>query len=139
MAADASHSFLSGGVPVPSIGASGAIAGVLGGFMALYPYNKVKIFYWLFAIVYGTFLIPAWIFLGLWFFKEVLSNFLLVGSSFGAGIALGAHIGGFAAGAVWAWAFWGWNRGPDLDEEHEVGPRSRVIVAPSMRSGVESQ
>ncbi len=135
IAADASHSFLSGHVPVPSLGASGAIAGVLGAFMALYPFNRVKIFYWLFVVFHGTFLLSSWIFLGLWFLKEVLSNFLLGGSDLGGGIAFGAHVGGFAAGAVWAWAFWGWNRGPDLDEEHEVGPRSRVIVAPTMQVG----
>ena len=75
---------------VPMIGASGAVAGVLGGYMMLYPHARVVTFVaipflWHFADV------PAWLFLGLWF----LGQFLLPS---GSGIAWMAHVGGFLAG-----------------------------------------
>ena len=74
----------------PMIGASGAIAGVLGGYVMLYPRARIVTlvvipFLWHFVDV------PAWIFLGLWF----LSQFLI---GAGSGVAWMAHVGGFLAG-----------------------------------------
>jgi membrane associated rhomboid family serine protease len=72
--------------PAPMIGASGAIAGVLGGYVLLYPRAKiVTLLLWFLVDV------PAWIFLGIWF----VSQFYL---GEGSGVAWMAHVGGFLAG-----------------------------------------
>jgi len=71
---------------VPMIGASGAIAGVLGGYVMLYPRARIL------TLLFWTFVdIPAWVYLGIWF----LSQFLL---GAGSGVAWMAHVGGFLAG-----------------------------------------
>jgi membrane associated rhomboid family serine protease len=74
----------------PMIGASGAIAGVLGGYILLYPQARVRSLWILFVFI-TTVRIPAWILLGLWF----LSQFLTPSQS---GVAWVAHVGGFLAG-----------------------------------------
>jgi len=78
---------------IPMIGASGAIAGVLGAYFLLYPLAHVRtlIFFFFFVQVVS---IPALIFLGLWFIYQIIS------SGAGSGIAWYAHIGGFVAGVV---------------------------------------
>ncbi len=71
---------------VPMIGASGAIAGVLGGYVMLYPRARIV------TLLFWTFVdIPAWVYLGIWF----LSQFLI---DAGSGVAWMAHVGGFLAG-----------------------------------------
>ncbi len=78
---------------VPIIGASGAIAGVLGAYFLLFP--RAKIFTLVFLVVFVTVIkIPAVIFLGLWFLIQILS----VGVE--SGVAWYSHIGGFIAGAL---------------------------------------
>jgi membrane associated rhomboid family serine protease len=74
----------------PMIGASGAIAGVLGGYLMLYPRAKVETLV-LIPFLWPVIDLPAWIFLGIWFF----SQFLLPN---GSGVAWMAHVGGFLAG-----------------------------------------
>jgi membrane associated rhomboid family serine protease len=74
----------------PMIGASGAVAGVLGGYVLLYPRASIVTFMPI-PFLFNLVDIPAWIFLGLWF----LSQFLL---GAGSGIAWMAHVGGFLAG-----------------------------------------
>ncbi len=79
---------------VPTIGASGAIAGVMGAYFLLFP--KSKILTVIPIIIIPFFIeIPAFIFLGLWFLLQFLNA---TGSAAGAGIAWWAHIGGFIAG-----------------------------------------
>jgi len=79
---------------VPTIGASGAIAGVMGAYFLLYP--KSRILTVIPIIIFPWFVeIPAFIFLGVWFLIQFLNA---AGSSAGAGIAWWAHIGGFIAG-----------------------------------------
>jgi membrane associated rhomboid family serine protease len=83
---------------VPMIGASGAVAGVMGAYFLLFPRSRVLTFVWL--IVYFDVLeIPAVFFLGFWFFLQLLSG---VGSSgaVGGGTAFWAHAAGFGAGAA---------------------------------------
>lgn len=83
---------------MPTIGASGAIAGVMGAYFLLYP--KSRILTLIPIIIIPWFVeIPAFIFLGIWFFMQVLNA---AGSGAGAGIAWWAHIGGFAAGLFMA-------------------------------------
>ncbi|MBC7348812.1 MAG: rhomboid family intramembrane serine protease [Candidatus Aminicenantes bacterium] len=76
---------------IPMIGASGAIAGLLGAYLLLYPSARVKTLVFLFFYITVIY-VPAWVLLGLWFVLQ-LSN---VGM--GGGVAWFAHIGGFLAG-----------------------------------------
>jgi membrane associated rhomboid family serine protease len=83
---------------VPTLGASGAIAGVLGAYFVLYP--RARVLTWFFVFIIH---IPAWIVLGYWFVLQFLSGTATAlayeGHSIG-GIAFWAHVGGFVAGVV---------------------------------------
>jgi len=85
------------GSQVPLIGASGAISGVLGFYFVWFPRNQVKVFVFLFPILMTHVLISARLVLGFYLLVDNLLPFLLTGSQ-GAGVAHGAHIGGFLAG-----------------------------------------
>lgn len=76
--------------PVPMIGASGAIAGILGGYVMLFPRARIVTFVPI-PFLWPLLPLPAWIFLGLWF----VGQFLL---GAGSGVAWMAHVGGFLAG-----------------------------------------
>ncbi|MDH7494181.1 MAG: rhomboid family intramembrane serine protease [Candidatus Saccharicenans sp.] len=76
---------------IPMIGASGAIAGLLGAYLVLYPSARVKTLVFLFIYITVIY-VPAWVLLGLWFILQ-LSNI-----GMGGGVAWFAHIGGFLAG-----------------------------------------
>ncbi len=90
------HFLLNPMSPVPTIGASGAIAGVMGAYFLLYP--KSRILTVIPIIIIPWFVeIPAFVFLGIWFLFQFLNA---AGSGAGAGIAWWAHIGGFIAGLV---------------------------------------
>jgi membrane associated rhomboid family serine protease len=88
---------------MPLLGASGAIAGVLGGYLALYPRGVVKGIVWFFIIIFRLDL-PAVVFIGYWFILQVFSSI----ASFGGaaqetgGVAFMAHVGGFIAGLILA-------------------------------------
>jgi membrane associated rhomboid family serine protease len=91
------------GSPVPMVGASGAIAGVLGAYVVLFPrapilvINPVPLF-WLF---FGLFLsVPAWLMVGLWFVGNVVPAFASLGIQESGGVAFFAHIGGFLTGLL---------------------------------------
>jgi membrane associated rhomboid family serine protease len=79
---------------VPMIGASGAIAGVMGGYLLLFPRAKVDVLVIIF-VFFRIFAIPAWIVLGIWFGLQVFSGFAMPGD--GGGVAYWAHAGGFVA------------------------------------------
>jgi membrane associated rhomboid family serine protease len=83
---------------IPMVGASGAIAGVLGGYLLLYPRAKVDVLF-IFVIFFRIFAIPAWIVLGVWFGLQLLS------SGANDGVAYMAHVGGFIGGAVMGGVF----------------------------------
>ena len=84
------------GMLVPSFGASGAISGVLGGYVLLFPRNRVHVF--LFRI-FTT--VPAYVALGLWFLFQFVSGLGILGrGSQEGGVAYAAHVGGFVAGLV---------------------------------------
>jgi len=82
--------------PIPTIGASGAIAGVMGAYAWFYPHAKVQAVLPLFIII-QVFVLPAPVFLGIWFLIQTLSG-LTSGAT--SGVAWWAHIGGFVAGAL---------------------------------------
>lgn len=92
------HAALDWGSPAMMVGASGAIAACIGAFTLRYATRKIRMAYFLwvyFRLRRGTFLLPAWLWGGLWFGNEVLSYYLDDGSS---GVAMMAHIGGFGFG-----------------------------------------
>ncbi len=86
---------------VPMIGASGAIAGVLGAYFLLFPRARILTFVPIFIFFY-LFEIPAVCFIGFWFVLQFLQGTTQLGSSSGAagGIAWWAHVGGFVGGMV---------------------------------------
>lgn len=85
---------------VPALGASGAIAGILGAFMRLFPMARVIVFLPVFFMPY-FFEVPAFLFALIWFGLQLLQGLgALVVPTSGAGVAWWAHIGGFALGAV---------------------------------------
>jgi len=92
------------GLEGPLIGASGAIAGVMGAFLIRYWNTKIRFFYWIFFFV-GTFEAAAWIMLPLWFLRELFSanvmDVLIPGEG-GGGVAYWAHVWGFGFGMVMA-------------------------------------
>lgn len=86
--------------PIPLIGASGAIAGVLGGYLILFPGVKVRAIIFLGRIGQMAEL-PAFIVLGFWFVLQLINGVASLGATnYGGGVAFFAHIGGFVAGLV---------------------------------------
>ncbi len=82
---------------IPMVGASGAIAGILGGYLVLFPKAKIKVFFW-FLIFFKVIKIRAYIVLGGWILIQFLS---FNGSDLNSGgIAYAAHIGGFISGII---------------------------------------
>tara|TARA_B100000427_G_C15514206_1_gene597514 strand:+ start:1289 stop:1939 length:651 start_codon:yes stop_codon:yes gene_type:complete len=82
---------------IPMIGASGAIAGVLGAYMIRFPKAKVHVLAIIFIFI-TTFIVPAQIVLGLWFFIQLSSGLNSLGIDTNGGVAWFAHIGGFISG-----------------------------------------
>ena len=98
-AAAITHILLNAGSRMPSVGASGAIAGVMGAYFVLYP--KARVMMWFPPIFF--FHLPAWLVLGYWFFMQFLSGAatsIAETSQTNGGIAFWAHVGGFVAGVV---------------------------------------
>jgi len=82
---------------VPMVGASGAIAGVLAGYMVLFPRARVLTLIFIIFFVRLVYL-PATLFIGFWFAMQLLSALAVAGG--GSGVAFVAHVGGFVAGFV---------------------------------------
>lgn len=81
---------------IPSLGASGAISGVLGGYILLHPARRVTVILFRFLTD-----VPAWVAIGIWFAFQLISGLgMLGGGSQQGGVAYAAHIGGFIAGLV---------------------------------------
>lgn len=101
--ADLAHILANPNSSLPTVGASGAIAGVLGGYLLLYPNAKVDVIL-IIIIFFRIFTFPAWIVLIVWFSLQLFSGIAL--SSEGAGIAFWAHVGGFLAGLSLTFPVW---------------------------------
>lgn len=128
------HVWAEPGSRVPAIGASGAIAGVLGAYMLLYPTARVVTVIPL-GIFFPTVQLPALLLLGWWFVQQFLlgSLSLAQGPQQGGGTAWWAHIGGFAAGALLVGLFQNPRRRPVArhvawwdDEDDFYGRRRRA-------------
>jgi membrane associated rhomboid family serine protease len=87
---------------VPTIGASGAIAGVLGAYIVLFPRAKVLSVIPLF-IFFPVIMVPAWVLLIIWFGWQLLQGLVALGAQ--TEVAFFAHVGGFVAGAALVWLF----------------------------------
>jgi membrane associated rhomboid family serine protease len=82
---------------IPSLGASGAISGVMGGYLVLHPQRRVRVI--MFRVLTD---VPGYVAVGLWFVFQLISAFGVIGqgAQSGGGVAFMAHIGGFIAGVV---------------------------------------
>jgi membrane associated rhomboid family serine protease len=99
VAASLTHILLNASSQVPSVGASGAIAGVLGAYFVLYPRARVLTWFPIFFLFH----IPAWVMLGYWFVVQFASGAVTAiaeTSQTTGGVAFWAHVGGFVAGVL---------------------------------------
>jgi membrane associated rhomboid family serine protease len=102
VAAAAAHILVQPSSPLPTVGASGAISGVLGAYLVLYPKIRVNMLF-IFVIFFKVIAIPAWVVLVFWFLWQVITGLpelMAVRPDVSGGVAVWAHIGGFVAGMV---------------------------------------
>lgn len=96
------HVILEPTSPIPTVGASGAISGVLGAYLILYPQVRVRMLFW-FLLFIKVIRVPAWAVLLWWFFWQIvagLPQLMTVNREVSGGVAVWAHIGGFVAGVI---------------------------------------
>jgi hypothetical protein len=117
--ASLSHYYAQVDSPIPTIGASGAVAGVMGAYLLLYPHANVVTLVPFFYIL-QLMVVPAPIFLGLWFVLQLLQGTFSIGAAEATGVAWWAHVGGFVAGVAAAWL---------LGQSGQARPRV-VVVRP---------
>ena len=103
LAAAALQAFLDPASAIPMVGASGAISGVMGAYVLLYPRVRVHMLVVLVVFI-TTIRVPAFVMLGYWFLLQLVGGAASVGQE-GGGVAFWAHVGGFLAGAVLVNAF----------------------------------
>jgi len=125
MAANACHVLMAGDWPIPLVGASGAIAGIVGSFMVLYPLSRM--IFWLLPPLPITVRLPTWFFLGYWFLREIVTGYLMQTGQIDSLVAVWAHVGGFAFGALSMLCFYGWNSGLRL-EALRTGPLAEWLA-----------
>jgi membrane associated rhomboid family serine protease len=94
---------------IPSLGASGAISGVMGGYLVLHPHRRVRV-----IMMRMLTTVPAYVAVGLWFVFQLISAFGVIGQGpqSGGGVAFMAHIGGFIAGMILVKVFAAGSRKP---------------------------
>jgi membrane associated rhomboid family serine protease len=80
---------------IPCLGASGAISGVLGAYLLLFPQRRVTVILFRFLTQ-----VPAYVAIGMWFLLQIIQSLGVLSGEKGGGVAYGAHIGGFIAGMV---------------------------------------
>lgn len=96
---------------IPSLGASGAISGVMGGYLVMHPHRRVRV-----IMLRMLTDVPGYVAVGLWFVFQLISAFGVIGqgAQSGGGVAFMAHIGGFIAGVVLVKLFAAGRRPPTL-------------------------
>jgi membrane associated rhomboid family serine protease len=95
--AHAMHIAADPGSIIPTIGASGAISGVMGAYLVLFPQARIMTLMWIFIFIQFIY-IPAFVIIIYWFVIQIISGFMSLGGQFGGGVAWFAHIGGFLGG-----------------------------------------
>jgi membrane associated rhomboid family serine protease len=98
------HVWMNPASMLPTLGASGAIAGVMGAYFVLYPHSRILTLVPLFIFYVKIFEVPALVFLGIWFAIQFLSGAASVGVESG-GVAVWAHVAGFLTGMLWVLIF----------------------------------
>ncbi|MEM0977719.1 MAG: rhomboid family intramembrane serine protease [Pseudomonadota bacterium] len=121
-AAAFAHLLTNVGSPVPTVGASGAIAGVMGAYLLLFPKAKIDVLFFI-VIFIRIFTLPAWVILGFWMVTQVFSGFTV--ATGGGGVAYWAHIGGFVAGLALIFPVWAARGGPRFWERTGYHPDHR--------------
>ena len=117
LAAAATQTFLSPSSPIPMVGASGAISGVMGAYVLLYP--RVRVHMLVVLVIFITRIqVPAFLMLGYWFLLQLLGGAATSGEE--GGVAFWAHVGGFVAGAILIPIF----RDAELVAEHRALART---------------
>ena len=102
LAAAVAHIMVQPASPLPTVGASGAISGVLGAYLVLYPRIRVNMLF-IFIIFFKVIALPAWVVLLFWFLWQLVAGIpelTAVRPDVSSGVAVWAHIGGFVAGFV---------------------------------------
>ena len=136
LGADVFHVLSDPNSGVPTVGASGAIAGVLGAYLLLYPKAKVDVIF-IFIIFYKIFKWPAWVVLGIWMALQIFGGASVSGTE--GGVAYWAHIGGFIAGIVLAIPLWVRLGGTKFWQESHLHPphaptfATRTSTIPTVR------
>jgi len=115
VAAALTQAFLDPRGNIPMVGASGAIGGVMGAYVMLYPRVQIHMFVFLFVFI-TRIVVPAYFMLGYWFLLQLLSGFMTHGQG-GGGTAFAAHGGGFLAGALLIFLF----KDNELVAQHRAG------------------
>lgn len=107
LAASAAHVLVAPASPVPTVGASGAISGVLGAYLVLFPRVRVNMLFWFFIII-RIIPVPAWLVLAYWFAVQLLAGLpelMRLEPEVSGGVATWAHVGGFVAGVLLVFLF----------------------------------
>lgn len=112
--ASLAHVFMNMSSQIPSLGASGAISGVMGAYLVLHPQRRVTVI--LLRIITH---VPAYVAVGMWFAFQVINS--LVAGSTGGGVAYAAHIGGFIAGAGFGGIYRGLRTRPPGTDRDKYG------------------
>lgn len=121
------------GSGVPMVGASGAIAGVMGAYLLMFPKARVDVLA-IFIIFFKIFTLPAWLLLGIWFALQLAGGYMMTGAE--SGVAYWAHAGGFFGGMVLALPLFLRRGGPrfwavtDGHPPHPPTPVSRIPQVP---------
>ncbi len=123
IAAEAAQILANPSSPVPMVGASGAIGGVMGAYAVLYPRAPVHMLVFL-GFFITRIIVPAYFMLGYWFLLQFLSGFISLGKASG-GVAFWAHIGGFIAGIVLLKVFCDSSRAKECREKR--GSTDRLV------------
>jgi rhomboid family protein len=131
LAADAAHILYDPNSDIPTLGASGAISGVVGAYVLFFPKHRIKMLLFLFYFVDFVY-IPAWIWTFIWFGTQVLYQIIesTREDQGGGGVAYLAHIGGFGAGIAFA-ALWKYGLFRNRFGVDNAEPYPRDMVAPA--------
>lgn len=140
LAAAAGQILAGPGSTIPMVGASGAIAGVMGGYLLFFPRARIDVLV-IIVVLVRVFAIPAWLMLGLWFGLQLVNGLSM--DAAGGGVAYWAHAGGFAAGVALVLPLWlrlggpdfwaRWHGKPPHDEVEYVVERRRNSPIPKVR------
>ncbi len=119
---------------IPMVGASGAIAGVMGGYLLMFPRARIDVLV-IIIILIKIFTIPAWLMLGLWFGLQLVNGLAM--DAMGGGVAYWAHAGGFIAGVLFILPIWLRRGGPGYwAATHGKPPHDEVEYRVTRASGI---